>query len=205
MIKNILFDFGGVLFDIDYHKTAQAFTELGFGNFEEMFSQYKANMFFQKIETGEISESEFYERLKEMTPQPVTNRQLEDAWNAMFIGFRLESLNFLKTIGEKYKLYLLSNTNAIHYKGFSEILRETTPYALLESFFTKAYYSHEIHLRKPGIEPYEFVLKHAGINATETLFIDDSYTNLPNAEKLGIKTHLLLPGERIENIQYSTF
>jgi putative hydrolase of the HAD superfamily len=205
MLKNIIFDFGGVIFTIDFLRTFKAFSDLGFEHPEQMFSQHSANELFQKLETGKISPENFYEEMKNISPNHITNEQLQNAWNAMLIGYREKSLDFLIELKQQYNLYLLSNTNEIHYDAFSKTLKETTRYNCLEDFFSKAWYSHKIHRRKPDIETFEFVLKDAGIIAEETLFIDDSFSNLPNAEKTGIKTHLLKPEERIENLDYSSY
>lgn len=205
MIKNIIFDFGGVIFNIDFKRTFEAFEKLGYKDFKEMYSQYQADPLFQDLETGKITDKEFYSRLSAMLPHPSSNEQLKNAWNALLISYRKESLDFLITLKNDYNLYLLSNTNAIHYDHFSKQLSEETNYHKPEDFFIKAWYSHKIHRRKPDIETYEFVLNDAGIKAAETLFIDDSHSNLPNAEKAGIKTHLLKPGEKIEDLDYNSF
>lgn len=205
MIKNIIYDFGGVIYNIDFKKTFEAFEALGFSNFDDMFSQHHANALFQNLETGKITPQEFYKQIKNQAPQPITDEQIRDAWNALLLNYRLSSLQFLTELKERYNLYLLSNTNAIHYDHFSAQLRKETSYPSLESFFTKAYYSHGIGLRKPNTDAYEFVLNDAGIKAEETIFVDDTIGNLPNAEKLGIKTVLLQPGMLIENIDYDNY
>ncbi len=205
MIKNILFDFGGVFYDLDFSKTSNAFKKLGFGDFDDMFTQYQADALFQQLETGIISPEEFYTKVKSLVPGPMTNEQIRDAWNALLLGYRQTSLAYLADLKKEYNLYLLSNTNQIHYDYFSAQLLEQTAYPSLESFFTKAYYSQQVGLRKPDIEVFEYILKDAGIKPEETLFIDDSYTNFPNAEKLGMKIHLLKPGMLIEDIDYKSF
>ena len=205
MIKNIIFDFGGVLLNIDFKRTFDAFKKLGYKDFDELYSQHQADPLFQDLEKGLITEKEFYNQLSTILPFPSENEKLKNAWNAMLISYRKESLDFLIELKDRYSLYLLSNTNAIHYECFSKLLDEETQYKNLEDFFTNAWYSHKINRRKPDVETYEFVLQDAGINAEETLFIDDSYSNLPNAEKIGIKTHLLEGGQKIEQIDYSIY
>ncbi|MCH5599736.1 HAD family hydrolase [Niabella ginsengisoli] len=205
MIKNILFDFGGVFYNLDFKKTFEAFEKMGFSDFENMFSQYNADSLFQDLETGKITPAAFYTRIKEIAPKDVTDEQIRDAWNALLLGFRESSLDYLLELKKEYNLYLLSNTNQIHYEYFANQLSEQTKHKLLESFFIKAYYSQNVGLRKPDIEVFEFILKDAGIKPEETLFVDDSYTNFPNAEKLGMKIHLLKPDELIENIDYKSF
>ncbi len=199
-LKNIIFDLGGVLLNIDYNKTVAAFEQLGIENFEEMFSQFKANELFENLETGKVNEQEFYAAIKKQIAANITTGQIESAWNAMLLDFRTESLGFLKLLAPDYNLYLLSNTNSIHLKCFQQIFTRDTGKPLLDSFFSKAYYSHLIGLRKPHKEIYEFVLQDADIKKGETIFIDDSANNIEAAKKLGIKTHLLKPNEKIENI-----
>ena len=205
MIKNILFDFGGVFYDLDFSKTSDAFKALGFSDFDNQFTQYQADTLFQQLETGAISPEVFFGKIQSLLPAPVTHEQIRDAWNALLLGYRQNSLAYLAELKKDYQLYLLSNTNQIHYDYFSAQLLEQTAYPSLESFFTKAYYSQEVGIRKPDIEVFEHILKDANIKAEETLFIDDSYTNFPNAEKLGMKIYLLKPGMLIEDIDYKSF
>jgi putative hydrolase of the HAD superfamily len=205
MIKNILFDFGGVFYDLDFSKTSDAFKQLGFSDFDDVFTQYQADALFQQLETGAISPEAFFIKIQSLLPAPATHEQIRDAWNALLLGFRSTSLAYLAELKKDYQLFLLSNTNQIHYDYFTAQLLAQTPYPSLESFFTKAYYSQNIGLRKPDIEVFEYILKDAGIKAEETLFIDDSYTNFPNAEKLGMKIYLLKPGMLIEDIDYKSF
>lgn len=205
MIKNILFDFGGVLYNLDFKKTFHAFKNLGFEDFEGMFSQNHASLLFQDLETGKITPEAFYKQIQTIAPAPITHDDIRNAWNALLLNYRVNSLKYLLHLKQHYHLYLLSNTNAIHYDHFTDQLRAQTSFSSLESFFTKAYYSHEIGLRKPTTEAFAFVLRDAGIIPTETLFIDDTIENLPNAENLGMKTFLLQPGMLIENIDYSRF
>jgi len=201
MIKNVIFDFGGVLLNLDFNRSFQAFEALGFADFEKNFSQYTADPLFRKLERGTIDPAAFYDGLRHLLKKNVSDTDLEYAWNAMLLDYRKHSLDFLIPLARKYNLFLLSNTNKIHYDHFSRTLTEETGYGSLESFFTKTWFSHEIHLRKPDKETYEFVLSDGKLHPGETLFIDDSYTNLPNAQELGIQTHLLIPGERIEHLE----
>jgi FMN phosphatase YigB (HAD superfamily) len=201
--QNIIFDFGGVLLNLDFNKTFTAFQQLGFPHFEKMFSQYTANDLFKKLETGHITTDEFYDTLINDHPK-ITRAEITEAWNAMLLDYRLPSLEFLEKIAPNHKLFLLINTNAIHYDAFTKQFTEETGKASIDDFFTKAYYSHLIHLRKPNDEIFEFVLKDAGIKAADTLFVDDSYNNIEAAAALGFRVHLLVPGETIETLSYFT-
>lgn len=199
-IRNILFDLGGVLLDIDYNRTEQAFRDLGFEDFEKMYGQFRADALFEKLETGHITPEDFCEKLKGRAPEGVTESQLIGAWDAMLLDFRRTSLEYLKTLSKKYKIYLLSNTNEIHIAALRSMFAEQVGPGWLDDYFHKAYYSCAIGQRKPHRGSYEFVLADAGLKAEETLFIDDSYNNLEAAATLNLRTHLMLPEERIETL-----
>jgi len=203
--KNIIFDLGGVLLDINYQNSIDAFKNVGIQNFEDMFSQFKADALFEKLETGEIPEIEFYEAIKQRTPQEITNSQIDNAWNALILHFRTESLAELEKLAGRYKLYLLSNTNNIHLKYFKSLFTRETGKPSFDTYFSKAWYSSEVGLRKPGTEIFEFVLQQENLKAAETLFIDDTLMNIETAKKLGFKTHHLLPTERIEMLEIISF
>ncbi|MGB4845170.1 MAG: HAD family phosphatase [Ferruginibacter sp.] len=196
--KNIIFDLGGVLLDIDFQKSIEAFKRLGIENFEEMFSQFKADELFENLETGRITENEFYSAIKKRTSGNINNIEITNAWNALILDFRMESLDFLERLSKRYKLFLLSNTNSIHLKCFKKLFTQQMGKPSLDAYFTKAWYSNEVGLRKPGTEIFEFVLQSENLDAGETLFIDDTLTNIETAQKMGFKTHHLLPTEKIE-------
>lgn len=199
-IKNIIFDLGGVLLNIDYHRTANAFKDLGFEHFDAMYSQFKADQLFEKLEMGQVSETDFLTILQRVAGRPVTAIELIEAWCRMLLDFRTESVDFLPVLATKYRIYLLSNTNSIHMTAFQNIYGQQFGKGFLDGHFTKAYYSHQIGMRKPNEDIYNFVLKDAGLQPVETLFIEDTGINLPPARALGMRTHLLLPEERIEKI-----
>ena len=204
-LKHIIFDLGAVLYDIDFKKTAEAFESLGFGDFDRMYTQYHVDEVFEKLEIGKISNTDFCEALMQKNKNVLSNLQIIDAWNAILIGWRKNSVDFLQALATKYNLYLLSNTNAMHQQVFLQSFTKETGKKDFNSFFVKAYYSHEINLRKPNENVFNFVAADANIRPEETLFIDDSYPNIDTAKKLGFKTHLLLAEERIENLNYGSF
>lgn len=200
-IKNIIFDLGGVLLNIDYQKTAAAFKMLGVQQFDEFYSQANANHLFEALETGQISEDSFYKTLQQHCSPGTTSQQIQLAWNAILLDFRMDSLNVLESLQPKYNLFLLSNTNSIHHTSFNQTLLRETGKASLDEYFIKSYYSHLIHKRKPYITTYEWVLNDGNMIAEETLFIDDSINNIKGADEAGIKTHLLLPAQKLADLE----
>ena len=202
--KNIIFDLGGVLLDIDYQKTIDAFKKLGLQNFEAMFSQFKADELFEKLETGHVKEADFYSAINTRMETRITNEEIDHAWNALILNFRPASLEVLEKLSGDYKLYLLSNTNSIHLKYFKKLFTKETGKPSLDLYFSKAWYSNEIGLRKPGAAIFEYVLQEENLKAAQTLFIDDTLINIETAQNLGFKTHHLLPAERIELLEISS-
>jgi putative hydrolase of the HAD superfamily len=203
-IRNIIFDFGGVLFDIDFGRTIDAFRRLGFPAFENMYSQYQADQLFRKLEKGEIDADTFCDVMIKAGPEGNSRQQILEAWNALLIGYRKESMEYLSVLKNKYRIFLLSNTNIIHYNNFTSIFPITAGHPDLESHFDKAYFSHFIGMRKPDAAIYEFVLEDAGIRAEESLFIDDTLPNIDAAAAMGFQTLLLDPGMRIEKLGFIT-
>lgn len=199
-INAIIFDFGGVILNIDYNKTRNAFKDLGVKDFDEMYSQKNADPLFSKLERGEISIGEFYSAFRKTTNLTATDLEIETAWNAMLLDYRQEALKTLKRIRQKYKLFLLSNTNLIHYNAFNKSYQTFFPGQLLDDHFGKAYYSHQIGMRKPAKDIYEFVIRENKLDPSQTLFIDDSIQNIETANALGLKTILLQEGQNIEEL-----
>ena len=199
-IENIIFDLGGVILDIDYNLTRTAFEKLGVAHFDEMYSQATADQLFQKLETGEISEENFYKELNTCTGLHLSPPEIKKAWNAMLLSFREKSLQFLEEIRSKYQLFLLSNTNYIHIAAFEKIFNERKREKTFEEYFNKAFYSCEIGFRKPDAVCYECILDKIKIEPPKTLFIDDSVKNIEGAKKAGMQTILLFPGTNIEDL-----
>ncbi len=199
-IKNIIFDLGGVLLDVDYDKAANAFRQLGFSNFDELYSQYTANDLFEHLETGKITEEGFYAALHKYSDRQFDPQDIQNAWNSMLLEFRTDSLSFLESLKGKYRLFLLSNTNSIHHKAFEQIFREQTGRNSLDDYFEKSYYSHVMGHRKPYPDTYNFVLNDAQLKREHTLFIDDSVNNIEGAAAVGLKTWLLKKDQKIEDL-----
>lgn len=199
-IESIIFDLGGVILDVDYNLTRIAFEKLGVGHFDEMYSQANADQLFQKLETGKITEEQFYEELNRCTGLQLSDEEIRNAWNVMLLSFRESSLQFLERIRSKYKIFLLSNTNQIHIASFKNIFHEKKRTRDFEEYFDRSFYSCEIGLRKPDIECYYRVINELQIDPAKTVFIDDSLHNIEGAKKAALQTILLTPGKTIEEL-----
>lgn len=199
--KNILFDLGGIFLDIDYNRTEQSFIDLGITDFGKRFSQQFSNSLFEELETGKITPALFYDRFRQETGTELTNEAIEKAWNAMLLTFPKERLDWLKVVGEKYPVYLYSNTNLIHYQSFTTNFEASFPGEKFNDHFITAYYSHELGLRKPYPESYLKIMELEKLNPAETLFIDDTPKNIEGAKAAGLQTLLLNNGKTVLDLE----
>ena len=119
-----------------------------------------------------------------------TSEEIINAWNALLIGFPQKNIQLIQDLSKQYRLFLLSNTNAIHINRINKLLYEDYNLKSLDPLFDKVYLSHQIGMRKPNSETFEWVLKDAGILAQETLFIEDSIQHIESANIVGIQPQL---------------
>ena len=193
--KAIIFDLGAVILNINYQNTIDEFTKLGVKNAATFYSKKVQTNLFNQIETGMISSNEFLKALQKETNN--TNiTQLEQAWNAMLLDLPEERLQLIKKLKSNHTIFLLSNTNAIHINAFKKQLGDKKWLAFCK-LFDKMYLSHEVGLRKPDIEIFEYILTEQKLIAEEVFFIDDSPQHIASAKKLGIHCHHLLEKEDV--------
>jgi epoxide hydrolase-like predicted phosphatase len=192
-VKNIIFDLGGVIMNIDFKKTEEAFAALGFPDFSQYMTQYHITPFFSAYELGEIDNAAFIRGVQQIASKPIADHKIIQAWNALLLDFPAENIALLENIKKEYRIFLLSNTNALHHDAFQQTLQELTG-KRLEDIFEKVYFSHSVHLRKPHADIYRLVLDENKLDPSETLFIDDTASNFSGAEEAGIQTfHLKKP------------
>ncbi|MGZ5191439.1 MAG: HAD family hydrolase [Flavisolibacter sp.] len=196
-IKNIIFDLGGVIINLDYSRTINEFNKLSNKPFETIFTQLQQSPVFDQFDKGTISESDFFEELKSSLHAEITMEEMVYAWNAMLLDFPLERLELLEQLKSKYRLFLLSNTNETHVKELESHLQQQHGHKNLEPFFEKVHYSCRMGMRKPDQEIFEFVLKENNLNKNETIFIDDSPQHVQGAMNTGIQSYYLTKGKDV--------
>ena len=198
MIKNIIFDLGGVIYDIRYENIPEAFARMGADNLVELYSKAKQTDFIDLYEEGLISSNEFCEEIRKVSSVPLTNEQIRDAWNAILIDVPAPRVDFLLKLKEKYNLYLFSNTNQFNYDCFTAHLKQKYGFDFFETIFKAAYFSHILHIRKPKKEGFQRIIQEQQLNPADTLFIDDSPQHVEGARKCGLQAYHLQDEESIE-------
>jgi HAD superfamily hydrolase (TIGR01509 family) len=199
-IKNIIFDLGKVLLNLDFNASIEAFQKLGLKTDVLDSKQTYSDPVFYELEVGKISPKEFCNGVRRMLNNSgLTDMQIEDAWFAMILNIPANRVKIVQKLAKNYNLYLFSNTNKIHmdrlYRAFKSEHGIDFP-----SLFVKDYYSHEIHERKPDLSSYKKVVELSGINPEESLFIDDLEKNIIGAQQSGLKTFWLKDGMELTEL-----
>ncbi len=192
MIKNIIFDFGGVIYDISFSKLMKAFTQLDIPNAEALYTQNTQNKLFIDLEQGKISEKDFYSQFRLLSSTNLSDNKIESLWNEILLDYKDARIKTLNEIRKNYKCILMSNTNEIHYRYFSQQFRERYSGELTE-MFDATYLSFKIKRSKPDPEIFHQILKEQNLKAEETLFIDDTKKNIDSILPLGIRGLHLIP------------
>ncbi len=188
MIKNLIFDFGDVFINLDKEATHNQLYSLGVNHISVQMIEIA-----QQYEIGNISTLEFIDNFTSLFPA-ISDSDFKNAWNAILKDFPMYRHDFLTSLVEskKYRIFLLSNTNDLHISWIQKTWGNVL-FSRFKKCFEKFYLSHEIHLRKPNEDIFEFVLNQNKLIPQETFFIDDISENTKTAEKLGIKTWNLNP------------
>jgi len=201
-IKQIVLDLGGVIIDLDYNRSVTSFEQLGIVDFSTSFTKKEQASFFDAFDKGHLSPAEFRNEVRKLCPEPLSDAEIDSAWNSMLIGFPKHRLEFIRQLSGSYPLYLLSNTNEIHVSAFTQMLNADPDLSDFLGFFNKTYYSCRIGMRKPDSEIFNFVLEDNSIIAKDTLFIDDSPQHVHGAASSGYRAvHLDLDkGDTLEKM-----
>jgi HAD superfamily hydrolase (TIGR01509 family) len=185
-IKNILFDLGGVILDINVQATLKKFYALGF---PAQLMQYPHSMntdLFFKYETGKMKVEQFRDEIRKVSGVDVSDEVFNEAWNSMLVRIPVERTKLLKALAKRYALYMLSNTSDLHAPVFEKMFEEAAGMKM-QNLFTKIYYSHQIGYLKPDPGAWEYVINDAGIKPEETLFLDDNIQNIKASQELGFQ------------------
>ena len=199
-IKNILFDLGGVILDIDESIVYQELGKLGI-NVSELAQSKEFMDTLSKFDIGVYTAPTFRKKVKAMLGlEKMTDQKFDSLWNAMLLDIPRERIAAIEQVKKHYKIFLMSNTNEIHYDLYIRDLQLRFGYNEFDELFNKSYFSFDIHLEKPDSRFFELILDHEHLLPEETLFIDDTAANIKAAKALGIHTYHISREELVRNL-----
>ena len=185
-IKNLIFDFGGVIHDIRYENIADSFASHGVTNMDKFYSKDYQTTEMDLFEKGQLSTSQFRDYLRQATGMPFSDQTLDEIVNAVLIDVPRERVELLMRLRKKYRTFLFSNTNQINYDCFTTRLMKKFGFDIFSKCFDKAYFSHQMHCRKPDPDGFRIIIEEQHLQPDETVFIDDIAKNLDGAKAVGI-------------------
>jgi glucose-1-phosphatase len=194
--KALIFDFGNVIINIDVPLVFKEFAKISGKNatcIEQLFAE---NQLFRRYETGQFTDDEFREIVRQTIGFPFSDKQVDDTWNALLLDIPQERIDLLKKLRRKYPIYLLSNTSSIHIIQSNKYIKEKFGINGLADIFDKPFLSYEMEMWKPDDEIYLTVLKEIGMKPHEVVFLDDNTFNIEAAKNLGIQTILVNPNDK---------
>jgi putative hydrolase of the HAD superfamily len=199
-IKNIVFDFGGVLITLNREEAVNRFREAGLKNAEELLSVYHQKGIFLELEEGKLSKEEFYEAVRKETGTFISNEAIDFGWMGFLKELPEYKLTMLEELRQKgYRLYLLSNTNPV-VMSWAYSPAFSPQGKTIDEYFDKLYLSYQIGYTKPHPEIFRFMFDDSGMIPSETLFIDDGTANIEAGKESGMKTYLAGNGEDFRHL-----
>lgn len=192
--ENIIFDFGGVLVELDKPGCIEAFNRIGFSQAAAWVDSYCQQGIFSLLETGRITPEDFCDEVRSMTGNSASDAAIWNAWNLLITGIPSYRLEALLELRKRYRLLLLSNTNQVHWRFSCENHFRYKEYTIAD-YFDQIYLSYEMHKAKPDVDIFKEVVERSGVDLSRTLFIDDSLANCEAARSVGIESYHLQPGE----------
>lgn len=199
-VKNIVFDIGGVLLNIDESLTVRELQQLAGARTEQIIEALRAGDVFTNFEKGLLSPAEFRNKIITQAGVAITDTETDRIWNATLLDFPGERISMLRRLQDKYRLFILSNTNEIHLSRFFRIFREASGGVKPDDLFYRCYYSCRIGMRKPDREIFQYVMKDGGILPSQTIFIDDTAAHIRSAQNIGWKTYHLEAGQEVSSL-----
>jgi len=201
-IKTLIFDFGGVLLNLDMPKCLEAFKQLGGGTINEYLDHYKQKGLFLDFEEGKISTDDFFTKLQKTLGLPVSIEELKQAYLSFLGDLPQYKLDLLLTLRKNYKVYLLSNISSFIYDFCKRTYFEKNE-KKINDYFDKVYLSYKIGICKPDRRIFDYMIRDAELTPNQCFFIDDGEKNIETAKALGFVTYLAKPHEDFSYLFYS--
>lgn len=199
-IDALIIDLGGVILDIDIEATFDKLTKLGIGPGQPGLEVIKENKIFTGFECGKYTPEQFRNEIRKVSKNQFSDDEFDEIWNSMILFYPVDRITALEKLKIKYRTFLMSNTNQIHYQFYTRMLTESFGYDTLDELFEKAYYSHTSGMRKPDAVFFEKILKENNLHAERTLFVDDFIENIEAAKSLSINGYHISNGHSLVDL-----
>ncbi len=199
-IDALIIDLGGVILDIDVEGTFTKFKNLGIGPGKPGLDLITKNNIFTGFEIGKYTPEQFRNEVRKVSSSEFSDEKFDEIWNSMILTFPTDRISAIEKFKVKYRSFLMSNTNEIHYHFYSKVLNDNFEYENLDKLFEKAYYSHTSGMRKPDPKFFEHILDENNLKPEHTLFIDDFIENIEAAQSLNIKTYHISNGQSLVDL-----
>lgn len=193
-ISTLIFDFGGVLINLNRQRCVEKFIDFGITNAPQLLDNYHQMGVFDQLENGDISNEQFYTEIRKISGKNITNQQIHDAFISFLEDVPTEKLELLLRLRQKFRVLMLSNTNAIHFPWCEKNIFSYKNYSLFD-FFDHCYLSYKMNLSKPNPEIFRILLQKEQLLPQECLFLDDGEKNIQTAEILGFNTYFVHKNE----------
>jgi glucose-1-phosphatase len=199
-IEAIVFDLGGVIIDLDFQRSVDQFAALSGQSPTSIRQGVFESGLLHRYEKGQLTDWEFLSAIEKTLDLRVNHAAIQNAFLALLLTIPPARINLIRNLSKKYRLFILSNTSAIHYQEVNAILKRDTGHEHLDQLFEKVFLSFELGMLKPHAEIYSAVLAHTQLQAARTLFLDDNPDNLLGAQSVGLRTALVTTEQSILNL-----
>lgn len=189
-IKNIVFDLGGVIIDLDRDQAVKRFKAIGVEDADQIIDTYEQKGIFREVEEGKITAEQFCQKLRDHSGKELSFDDVTNAWLGFVVGVAQYKLDFIDQLRKDYKLYMLSNTNPFIQCEWALTDRFTEAGRPVNDYFDKLYFSYEVGITKPDRGIFDFMIADSGMLPAETLFVDDGKSNIVIGEELGFITYM---------------
>ncbi len=191
--KAVIFDFGNVIINIEFQRIYETFAKLTSKPIAYIEKRITEEQIFRRYESGQFTDEEFREIIRQTLSFPLSDKEVDTAWNAILLDIPTERIDLIKNIRKKYSVYLLSNTNNIHITASNNYLNEAHGIKNLNVLFDKLYLSYEMKMWKPDTEIYYEILRSINLEPNQVIFFDDNLQNIESAKAIGMQTILVEP------------
>lgn len=186
-IKNIVFDFGGVIMHLSREQAVKAFQNIGVKQADSLLDDCHQQGIFQEVEDGSIDAETFRRKLSDLCGKELSYKEVEAGWRGFITEVPQYKLDYMNELRKRYRVYVLSNTNP-YIMGWARSPRLTDAGKSLDEYADHIYTSYEAKSTKPDRGIFEYMIKDSGLNPAETVFIDDGASNIAVGQELGFVT-----------------